>query len=483
MAGSRKGPGEVPLSRRKDLVFVALIAVPITAIAAAALPATGTVSLPSFHQHGSAALAGAATPTVNCPTVQDKLPTIPATAAAEVQRNLALLQKQIDEANQRLATTVGQGGPNFIQNAILGPLKDKRASTLDRIAIAIGRTAAKPTNLGTLAACTLNGANSGGGAGASASASGSASASPTASSTGSASFTQGPSANEFIDIRQVQPNAKRVQNGANASKGSFVAKCGTNANKHNNPDNHIVAPGVSNGAHHEHDYVGNLTTNGFSTDQTLLAGGTTCQGGKDKSAYFWPVLRIRTGANTPAAGTDGADNNIGTILRPVSAKLQFRGNAQSKVVPPPQFLRIITGDAKAATNGPVNARAQWTCTGFMNRITTDHYPVCPNGSNVVRILDFPSCWDGVNLDSANHRTHVVFADSNTGACPANTKAIPQLHEVLTYAVPQAQARNIALDSFPEQLHNPVTDHADFEDVFTGNLAQQVANCINTGRRC
>jgi hypothetical protein len=455
------------------LVFVALIAVPITTIAAAALPATGTVSLPSFHQHGSAALAGAVTPTVNCPGVADQLPAIPASAAAEVQRNLTLLQTQIDEANKRLADTVGQGGPNFIQNAILGPLADKRTATLNRIATAIGRTAAKPTNLGGLAACSLNDA----------SASPSASASASASPTGSSSAGQGPSPDEFIDIRSVQPNAAKPANGANASTGTFVARCGTNANKHFNPDNFIVAPGVSNGAHHEHDYVGNLTTDGFSTDQTLLAGGTTCQGGTDKSAYFWPVLRVRTGSNTSASATDGQDNNLGTILRPKSALLQFRGNAQAKVVTPPQFLRIITGDAKAATNGPVNAHAQWTCSGFTNRITTDHYPVCPSGSNLQRILDFPSCWDGVNTDSANHRTHVVFADTATGACPAGTKAVPQLHEVLTYAIPQGQARNIALDSFPEQVHNPVTDHADFENVFTGNLAQQVINCLNAGRRC
>lgn len=454
-------------------MFAALIAVPVTTIAAAALPATGTVSLPSFHQHGSVALAGSTTPTVNCPSVADKLPTIPASATAEVQRNLTLLQTQIDEANKRLASTVGQGGADFVQNSILGPLKDKRASTLDRIAIAIGRAAAKPTDLGTLAACTLNDAGS------------TTSPSPTGStgSTGAGGFTQGPSPAEFVDIGNVPPNATKPANGANASTGTFAARCGTNGNKHFNPDNFIVAPGVSNGAHHEHDYVGNLTTSGFSTDQSLLAGGTTCQGGTDKSAYFWPVLRVRTGSNTSASATDGQDNNTGTILRPRSAVLQFRGNAQAKVVTPPQFLRIITGDAKAATNGPVNAHAQWTCTGFTNRITTDHYPVCPTGSNLVRVLDFPSCWDGVNTDSANHRTHVLFADSATGACPANTKAIPQLHEVLTYAIPQGQARNIALDSFPEQLHNPVTDHADFEDVFTGNLAQQVVGCINAGRRC
>jgi phage-related protein len=116
---------------------------------------------------GGAASGGATAPTtpagsgstavgsIACPTVADKLPAIPAQAQAEVQRNLDLLNTQIAEANNRLASSVGQGGPNFVQNAILGPLADKRASTIDRIAIAIGRVAAKPTNLGGLATCSV----------------------------------------------------------------------------------------------------------------------------------------------------------------------------------------------------------------------------------------------------------------------------------------------------------------------------------------
>ena len=105
-----------------------------------------------------------AAPTVNCPSVADKLPAIPAQAQAEVDRNLALLQTQINEANRRLVTSQGEGGPNFINNAILGPLADKRASTIDRIAIAIGRRAETPQGLNALAACSLNTAGGGGAA-------------------------------------------------------------------------------------------------------------------------------------------------------------------------------------------------------------------------------------------------------------------------------------------------------------------------------
>ncbi len=72
-----------------------------------------------------------------------------------MDRNLALLNTQIAEANNRLVSTVGQGGANFVQNAILGPLADKRASTIDRIAIAIGRGGEKPQGLNGLATCSL----------------------------------------------------------------------------------------------------------------------------------------------------------------------------------------------------------------------------------------------------------------------------------------------------------------------------------------
>ncbi|MBO4275675.1 DUF1996 domain-containing protein [Microbispora triticiradicis] len=323
----------------------------------------------------------------------------------------------------------------------------------------------------------------------------------------------GPALEDFADIRRVPPG----DGGVRAGRGSFTSRCGRNENGHRNSDNHIVAPGVSNGAHHVHDYVGNLTTNGSSTDESLVAGGTTCRLG-DRSTYFWPVLRSRQGLGaqpsaspSPSAAADAdadadadvqdatsenataqdvtarhteepggaAEGNVGTILLARSVTLQFRGNPVSKVVAMPRFLRLITGDAKAATNGGANARAQWTCTGFTNRLT-GRYPLCPRGSLVLRVLDFPSCWDGQNTDSANHRTHVVFPARN-GACPAGTRAIPQLRMTLAYSVPGGPS--FAVDSFPEQRHNPITDHADFENVMPDRLMRSVVTCINRGLRC
>jgi hypothetical protein len=54
------------------------------------------------------------------------------------------------------------------------------------------------------------------------------------------------------------------------------------------------------GAQHLHDYVGNLSTDADSNNKSLEAAGTTCKNG-DKSAYFWPVVRINDGANEAGA--------------------------------------------------------------------------------------------------------------------------------------------------------------------------------------
>lgn len=289
----------------------------------------------------------------------------------------------------------------------------------------------------------------------------------------------GPARRDFVSIQQVKPDLKRVEPRSAASTGTFTSLCGTNPEGHRNSDNFMVAPGKRNGAQHVHDYVGNRSTTAFSTDESLHAAGTTCTNG-DQSTYFWPVLR-----NTAARGDDGKvdggglDGNVGEILRPVTAQLQFRGNPTSRVTPMPDDLTIITGDAKAATNRGDDGNAAWTCTGFADRTTTK-YPLCPSGSRLVRILDFPSCWDGENLDSADHRSHIAFPRRD-GTCGRGRVAIPQLRMTLTYDQPAD--RQFALDSFPDQRHSAETDHADFMAIMPEALLAQMADCINTGKTC
>ncbi|MEV5632967.1 hypothetical protein [Micromonospora tulbaghiae] len=125
--------------------------------ALAALLFAGGLQLASAGENDRPATSAAAQ-TVNCPTVRDKLPTVPAAAAAQVERELANLDQEIARQNERLARLAvrPEGGPNFVDNAILGPLRSKRTAVLDRIEIAFNRIGAQRPDLDALAACSLN---------------------------------------------------------------------------------------------------------------------------------------------------------------------------------------------------------------------------------------------------------------------------------------------------------------------------------------
>ncbi|MFJ5528615.1 DUF1996 domain-containing protein [Streptomyces sp. NPDC093261] len=456
--------------------------------------------------------ASAQAATISCPDVGQKLTNVPTAARNGVAAELANLDKQITEAYARLASSrqAQANDASFVQNAIVGPLKEKRAATIDRIRIDIQRVGGTfNQSLSQLAACTTltanqttagqtNGGQTNGGQQNGGQQNGGQQNNGQQNNGGQQQGNggqagNGPVAADFVDITKVAPNVQgRPRQLANASTGTFITRCGVNANKNHNTDNVIVAPGVANGAHHLHDYVGNQKVNAFSSNQTFLQGGTSCQNRNDLSAYYWPVVRVQDGTQDFDQNADGGgkEGNVGRILTPVQAQIKYVGSPASKVVAMPQFLRIITGDAKTTTNGLANANAHWSCTGFENKVQlTTQYPICPQGSNVVRTFAFQSCWDGQNIDSANHRTHVAFADPASGVCGNGFKAIPQLTMRLVYkinppTIQNGQVKNAyAVDGFPDQLHKAATDHDDFISVTTGGLANKIANCINSGRQC
>jgi hypothetical protein len=291
----------------------------------------------------------------------------------------------------------------------------------------------------------------------------------------------GPVAADYLPIGAADLTPPAPRPGPAASTGSFATRCGRNAEGHRNSDNFITAPGRGNGAHHMHDYVGNTSTDGTSTDESLAAAGTTCSRA-DRSVYFWPVLRdVRHAGPDVEQPGGGQDGNLGHILTADAVAVDFLGNPRAPVRPMPRFLRIVTGDAKAVTKGAGAARARWSCSGTPDRVSATHYPLCPAGQLVRRVGEFPSCWNGADLDSDSHRTHVTFPDPATGACPAGTVPIPRLRITLSYRV--AGGHSYAVDSFPDQLRKPATDHFDFENLMPEVLMSRVAACLNAGRTC
>ena len=442
--------------------------------------------------------------TIDCPDVGSKLTSVPEQARGEVDKELALLDEQIAKAYQRLSESAQQvrQDPGFADNAIVNPLKEKRAATLERMAIAIDRVGDRPKGLEALAACTVEDGNEApaegegqdGGDGQPAEEQGQAGQEQGNGQGQGANGGQagnGPVAADFADIKSVQPNVNDPRQEGNASRGSFATSCGVNENGLFNSDNIIAAPGVTNGAHHFHDYVGNQSNNAFASDQDLAKAETSCDDQGDKSSYYWPVVRLQNGAQEQDAQKPGGgvEGNAGEIVTPKQVTLTFVGNPREKVTAMPRLLRIITGDAKSFVNGPANANASWSCTGFEDRQLKDKYPLCPQGSDVVRTFSFQSCWDGRNIDSANHRTHMAFADA-AGNCPSGFRPIPQLVQRIVYDIDAPSLNDggrttplFAVDSFPEQLHKPVTDHGDFINIFDEDLMGEMVDCINDGRKC
>lgn len=464
--------------------------------------------------------------TIDCPDVGSRLTAVPDAARPDVDRELAVLDQQIAAAYQQVQQAGRAGGQDAgsPEETIVKPLEEKRSESIGRIADAIGRAGERPPGLDDLAACTLRPGDNGqatgtpgddgpqGGTGqgqdsAGAEQSGSAQG-QNGSGQGQNGSTQGrngggqgqngagqggngPVVSDYADITAVPPEAPAPPPQADASRGTFTSDCGVNAGGLFNSDNVIVAPGVTNGAHHFHDYVGNQGNNAFASDEDLAKAGTSCADQGDKSSYYWPVLRLQNGtrerdAGAPGGGTEG---NAGQIVTPEQVTLTFVGNPRGKVTAMPRLLRIITGDAKAFVNGPGNANASWSCTGYENRQLKDKYPLCPPGSDVVRTFRFQSCWDGRNIDSANHRTHVAFTAPD-GSCPAGFEPVPQLVQRIVYDVDAPSIADggrtvplFAVDSFPEQLHKPVTDHGDFINVFDEKLMGEMVDCINSGRAC
>src|SRR5690606_2377608 len=68
--------------------------------------------------------------------------------------------------------------------------------------------------------------------------------------------------------------------------------------------------------------------------------------------------------------------------------------------------------------------------------------------------------------------------------------VPQLVQRIVYDVDAPSLDDggktvplFAVDSFPEQLHKPITDHGDFINVLDEDLMNEVVACINQARTC
>lgn len=244
--------------------------------------------------------------------------------------------------------------------------------------------------------------------------------------------------------------------GAQGRVPQFIVECPFS---HALADDPIVFPGLP-GSSHMHLFFGNDTADAFSTTETLLAGDSHCDQRLDTASYWVPALFDGDAMLTPAKSV--------AYYRPGA------GMDPTSVQPYPAGLKIVAGSAGAEAPQST-AIVAWTCgTGIAREATP---PTCPTSRPLRFLVTFPDCWDGRNLDSVDHASHMAY--SNGGACPAGHPVpVPQLQFSVVYGFSgDPAALRLASGAV-------ITGHADFFNAWdTAKLSSEIRQCIHRAVVC
>ncbi len=257
-----------------------------------------------------------------------------------------------------------------------------------------------------------------------------------------------------------------------APAGYFISTC---AYSHRGWSDPIVLPRLPF-ASHNHTFVGNVTTNAFSTLASLHRGGTSCDLRADTSAYWAPTLMVG-----------------GKPVLPRFATIYYRRLTLAPVRPFPPGLRVVAGNSSARL--PQSARVTyWTCAvvkatfyGVDRRRAAgaDRSAIgaaspdivgCPPTATLDLTVHFPDCWNGKTLDSADHHSHMAY--SVAGRCASSHPvALPAL--TLVYTFPPVDPKQAFLSSGGQH-----SGHADFINAWNEQaLSKLVDTCLNHDRGC
>lgn len=193
------------------------------------------------------------------------------------------------------------------------------------------------------------------------------------------------------------------------SQGAFRFVCGGDG-----PlayDDPVVHPGKP-GASHGHFVWGSFEFDAFTTPESLAAEPrSNCNWGDfalNRSSYWMPWL----------------ETDRGEVVRPDLVLVYYKrvskgspactkGDAQFMGICTqlPNHIRFVFGWDMFKPKAPV-AGASWFCSGG----TGQHYPNldevfasgCKPGDTLTAQTVAPNCWDGKNLDSADHRSHIAW---------------------------------------------------------------------------
>ncbi|RLN88147.1 hypothetical protein BBJ28_00013687 [Nothophytophthora sp. Chile5] len=189
----------------------------------------------------------------------------------------------------------------------------------------------------------------------------------------------------------------------------------------------IVNPGVASG--HLHAVSGG---NGFSKsadgDAMKASTCTSCPIGADLSAYWVPQMYVKFKNGT----------GYGLVESHQIVYYEPRPTGNETVIPFPDGLKMLAGNPKLREAGDsIEQRAiTWVCIDYDNSHPEQQgIPnfKCPDGLRGQ--VNFPMCWDGVNYDSDDHKSHVAYAtELDGGSCPDGWQKMVKIFYEAFYSV-------------------------------------------------
>jgi len=237
-------------------------------------------------------------------------------------------------------------------------------------------------------------------------------------------------------------------------------------------DDPIVYPGQP-GRSHLHAFFGNTGVNANTTLESLTTtGNSTCNGGTVNRSGYW----------TPAVVDMRTNQAVKPEFADVYYKTGYRGVLPAQVQPFPRGLRMIAGDPMNRSGNLFDSGYDFSCHNNPT-IRGQSFVNCPVGDSMVQNVSFPQCWDGVNLDSPDHKSHMAYP---RGSCPASHPVpLPEISVHIYYPVTSTgQTANWRLSSDTYSGPAGYSSHADWINGWNQSIMQSwVRNCDNAAMDC
>lgn len=205
----------------------------------------------------------------------------------------------------------------------------------------------------------------------------------------------------------------------------------------------LVNPGQSPSPH-LHQIIGGNSFNvsmdhNGGHDLVKSSTCTSCQFTEDFSNYWTAVMffRARNGTfkRVPQIAQTGMEGTNGGMVVYYMSDALFDTAQKSKVTAFKPGFRMLVGDPAYSTRDQARDWRQltYTCMESQASRTPESigFPKTPCKGGIMANHRFPTCWDGVNLDTPNHRDHVAYPEVGTfesgGRCPSTHPVrIPQI---------------------------------------------------------